>query len=93
MVGLGEIEEEVITTLIDLKNAGCDIVTIGQYLQPTKRAIPVVRYVHPDEFKKYELKGYEIGIKYMFCGPLVRSSYMADRLSLRGTLATKQSPG
>lgn len=80
MVGLGETEEEVIRTLMDLKNAGCDIVTIGQYLRPTKGSLPVKEYVHPDIFKKYELMGAKIGIKHMFCGPFVRSSYMAERV-------------
>lgn len=80
MVGLGETEEEVAATLKDLKDAGCDIVTIGQYLRPTKGSLPVKEYVHPDIFKKYELMGAKIGIKHMFCGPFVRSSYMAERV-------------
>lgn len=80
MVGLGETEEEVVATLKDLKDAGCDIVTIGQYLQPTKGSLPVVEFIHPDRFKRYESLGSEIGIRYMFCGPFVRSSYMAERV-------------
>jgi len=79
MVGLGETEDEVAATLHDLKKAGCDIVTIGQYLQPTKESLPVKEYIHPDRFKKYQLIGEELGIKHMFCGPFVRSSYMAER--------------
>ena len=79
MVGLGEKEEDVIQTIKELKDAGCDIVTIGQYLRPALKALPVAEYAHPDQFKKYELIGTQIGIKHMFCGPLVRSSYMAER--------------
>lgn len=79
MVGLGETAGEVEATLIDLRTAGCDIVTIGQYLAPSKRALPVVEYVVPETFREYEEKGLKHGIKYMFCGPFVRSSYLADQ--------------
>ena len=78
MVGLGESEEEVVATLRDLKDVGCDIVTIGQYLRPSKAPIAVAEHIHPDQFKKYQLIGEEIGIKHMFCGPFVRSSYRAE---------------
>jgi len=80
MVGLGENEDQVFQTLKDLKNAGCDIVTIGQYLQPNRRKLIVKAFVHPDQFKKYEAYGYSIGIKHMYCGPFVRSSYNAGDL-------------
>jgi len=80
MVGLGESEEEVTATLRNLKEAGCDIITIGQYLRPSKGAIPVAEYIYPDQFKKYQLIGEEIGIKHMFCDPFVRSSYMAHEI-------------
>jgi lipoic acid synthetase len=78
MLGLGERTEEVIELLKDLKSVGCNIVTIGQYLRPTLRQVPVARYVHPDEFKKIEEMAYEIGFDYVASGPLVRSSYRAE---------------
>jgi lipoic acid synthetase len=79
MLGLGETKEEVVQTLKDLYSAGCDVVTIGQYLQPTKRHLPVQRFVHPDEFAEYRLIGYELGLDYVESGPLVRSSYHSER--------------
>lgn len=80
MLGLGERIEEVIETLKDLKNAGCDIVTIGQYLQPTKDHIPVSRYYHPLEFESLKKYGEKIiGIPHIESGPLVRSSYHAEK--------------
>jgi lipoic acid synthetase len=79
MVGLGETEEEVYQTLRDLKEAGCDIVTIGQYLQPNRQKLLVKAFIHPDQFKKYEHFGYSIGLSYMYCGPFVRSSYHAHQ--------------
>jgi len=82
MVGLGELEDEVETTLRDLKEAGCDIVTIGQYLRPSKNAIPVCEYINPKVFRKYEKLGLKLGFKSLFAGPFVRSSYMADKVLL-----------
>jgi lipoyl synthase len=79
MLGLGEQKEEVLQTLQDLKNAGCDVVTMGQYLQPTKKHLPVQRFVHPDEFAEYREAGYEMGLDYVESGPLVRSSYHSER--------------
>jgi len=79
MLGLGETKEEVVQTLKDLYSAGCDVVTIGQYLQPTKRHLPVQRFVHPDEFAEYRQIGYELGLDYVESGPLVRSSYHSER--------------
>lgn len=79
MLGLGEAKEEVVQTLHDLKDAGCDVVTIGQYLQPSKKHLPVHRFVHPDEFKEYREIGYSIGLDYVESGPLVRSSYHSER--------------
>ena len=84
MLGLGEEKEEVVQTLNDLKAAGCDVVTIGQYLQPTKRHLPVMRFVHPDEFKNYREIGYELGLDYVESGPLVRSSYHSERHLIAG---------
>lgn len=78
MLGLGETEEQVQQALVDLKNAGCDIVTMGQYLQPNRQKLLVKAFVTPEQFKKYELLGYTLGIKHMYCGPFVRSSYNAN---------------
>ncbi|MFA0741445.1 MAG: hypothetical protein DFNUSKGM_001556 [Candidatus Fervidibacter sacchari] len=78
MVGLGETVEEVVQVLKDLRSIGCDIVTIGQYIRPTARHLPVARYVTPEEFAELERIGYELGFKYVFAGPFVRSSYLAD---------------
>jgi len=80
MVGLGERDAEVERLLSDLARAGCDIVTIGQYLAPSRDAAAVVQYVRPEKFREYEGIGLKHGIKYMFCGPLVRSSYLADKV-------------
>ncbi|MEI8365686.1 MAG: lipoyl synthase [Parachlamydiaceae bacterium] len=78
MVGLGESRKEVEETVHDLARAGCDVVTIGQYLQPNQRKLLVKAFVHPDEFKHYEEFGHSIGISHMYCGPFVRSSYNAN---------------
>lgn len=80
MVGLGETKEEVKEVLRDLKSAGCDAVTIGQYLRPTRNNLEVKEYVHPDVFKEYEGFGKEIGLKYVYSGPFVRSSYNAESM-------------
>jgi lipoic acid synthetase len=77
MVGLGETEDEVLELLRDLREAGCDFLTIGQYLQPRKDRIPVVRYVPPDEFDKYKRIGEEMGFRAVASGPFVRSSFHA----------------
>lgn len=78
IVGLGESKEEVIETLKDLRKVDCDIVTIGQYLQPTLSHWEIDRYVEPAEFKEYEKIGYDLGFKKVIAGPLVRSSYKAE---------------
>jgi lipoic acid synthetase len=78
MLGLGETEEEVLALMRDARGAGCDILTIGQYLQPTKQHLPVVEFVHPDRFKTVEGAGYALGFKSVYSGPLVRSSYHAE---------------
>jgi lipoic acid synthetase len=83
IVGMGEISEEVLGALADLRAVGVDIVTIGQYLRPTARHRPVHRYVHPDEFARYKAYGEGIGIPHVESGPLVRSSYHAKD-SLQG---------
>lgn len=77
MVGLGETTEQVKETLRDLSQVGCDIVTMGQYLQPNRNKLLVKEFVTPEQFKHYEDYGYEIGFKHMYCGPFVRSSYNA----------------
>lgn len=77
MVGLGEEKEEVHETLQDLKEAGVDIVTMGQYLQPSRGKLLVKSFVTPEQFEEYRLYGLSIGIPYMYCGPFVRSSYNA----------------
>jgi lipoyl synthase len=79
MLGLGEAKEEVIQTITDLRDNGCDVITIGQYLQPTKKHLPVHRFVHPDEFAEYKEIGYNMGLDYVESGPLVRSSYHSER--------------
>ena len=79
MVGIGERQEEVIAVMEDLRKVECDILTIGQYLQPTKEHLPVDRFVHPDEFLHYKTAGLAMGFRYVESGPLVRSSYHAAK--------------
>ena len=79
MLGLGEQKNEVIQTMKDLFNSGVKILTLGQYLRPTKNHLPVKNYIHPDEFKEYSDIGRKIGIEEVVAGPLIRSSYRADR--------------
>lgn len=78
MVGLGETVEEVHGLLADLRAAEVEVATIGQYLQPTRRSLPVAAYIEPHQFESYRLYGLSLGFKAVFSGPLVRSSYMAD---------------
>jgi lipoic acid synthetase len=79
MLGLGETKEEVIQTMKDLVAVGTDVLTLGQYLQPTKKHLPVQRFVHPDEFAELREIGYTIGLDYVESGPLVRSSYHSEK--------------
>lgn len=79
MLGLGETREEVIQAMKDLQENGCQVVTLGQYLQPTKKHLSVVRFVHPDEFAQYKEIGYSLGLDYVESGPLVRSSYHSEK--------------
>jgi lipoic acid synthetase len=81
MLGLGETESEVLGLFRDARAAGCDILTVGQYLAPTKQHLPVVEYVHPDRFRALEDAAYAIGFKAVFSGPLVRSSYHAESVA------------
>ena len=77
MVGLGEERHELIATFADLLAAGCEILTIGQYLRPTSEHAPMVRYYHPDEFRDLKATALEMGFVHVESGPLVRSSYHA----------------
>jgi lipoyl synthase len=79
MLGLGESEEEILQSMEDLLRNGVHILTLGQYLQPTKEHLPVAEFVHPDRFKKYKEMGLQMGFRYVESGPLVRSSYHAER--------------
>lgn len=79
MVGLGETESEVLEVFRDLREAGCNILTVGQYLAPSKQHHPVVEYIHPDIFEKYKEEALKMGFKYVASAPLVRSSYLADK--------------
>lgn len=79
MVGIGEAEDEVVELMQELQKTGCRLFTIGQYLRPTMNNIPVDRYVTPEEFERYKTAGMEIGFDHIESGPLVRSSYMAER--------------
>lgn len=94
MLGLGETRQEVLQTLRDLRSIGVDAVTIGQYLRPTMHHLPVVSFIHPDEFKEYEQIGEDMGFAFVASGPFIRSSYnaiafsekvMAERLARVGT--------
>ncbi len=79
MLGLGEKEHEVIRTMGDLRNVGLDILTMGQYLQPSKKHLPVKEFITPEQFKKYEVIGLEMGFRHVESGALVRSSYKAQK--------------
>lgn len=79
MLGCGESEDEVIRLMNDLRNHSCDVLTLGQYLQPTKMHLNVVEFVHPEQFKKYETLGLEMGFRFVESGPMVRSSYHAEK--------------
>lgn len=79
MVGLGEDNEQILEVMRDLREHGATMLTIGQYLQPSPHHLPVKRYVHPDEFTMFRDEAYEMGFEHAACGPLVRSSYHADK--------------
>lgn len=82
MVGLGETDEEILQVMRDLRTHGVEMLTIGQYLQPTKGHLPVLRYVPPEQFKAFEREARQLGFRHAACGPLVRSSYHADQQAL-----------
>jgi lipoic acid synthetase len=79
MLGLGEKEEEVLTTMEDLRKADVDVITLGQYLQPSKKHLPVKEFIVPEQFKKYEEVGLKMGFRHVESGALVRSSYKAHK--------------
>jgi lipoic acid synthetase len=89
MVGLGEASREVDGLLRDLRASDVDVATIGQYLQPTRRNLPVAEYISPDQFDAYRDYGLSIGFKMVFSGPLVRSSYMADLVNEEASRAAR----
>jgi lipoic acid synthetase len=78
MLGLGETVDEIRTVMADLVAIDCDILTLGQYLQPTEKHLPIARFVHPDEFAQLKREGEEMGLSHVESGPLVRSSYHAE---------------
>lgn len=84
MLGIGEEKHEVIESMKHLVDVGCDVLTLGQYLQPTKKHLPVQRFVHPDEFAELKNIGYELGFDYVESGPLVRSSYHSEKHIVQG---------
>ena len=79
MLGLGETDDEIIEVMRDLRTHDVDMLTLGQYLQPSKHHLPVARFVHPDRFKWFEEQANKMGFTHAACGPMVRSSYHADR--------------
>jgi len=87
MVGLGESNDEILAVMRDLRDHGVDMLTIGQYLQPSKHHLPVTRYVHPDEFAMFEREAQAMGFSHAACGPMVRSSYHADRQAAEAGVA------
>jgi len=86
MLGLGETEAEILQTMADLREHGVDILTLGQYLRPTPNHLPVAEWVHPDQFAAYRERGLELGFVEVASGPLVRSSYRADRILEKNNL-------
>ena len=79
MVGLGETDEEILTSMQDMRDHGIDMLTLGQYLAPSNHHLQVKRYVHPDTFKMFEERAYAMGFSHAAVGPMVRSSYHADQ--------------
>ena len=92
ILGLGETREEISQALVDLHSAGCDLITITQYLRPTNRHHPVMRWVKPEEFVELASEATEVGFLGVMSGPLVRSSYRAGRL-YRAAMAAKVNHG
>jgi lipoic acid synthetase len=82
MLGLGETEEELLQAMRDLRSSNCDILTLGQYLQPTLKHLPVIEFVTPAKFAEYKIAAEEMGFVHVASGPMVRSSYHADEFTL-----------
>jgi len=93
MLGLGEWREEVIEVMADLRQAACDLLTIGQYLQPSLEHHRLVRYVRPEEFEEYQIVGKKLGFVSVMSGPLVRSSFHAAEMYISATRTSKRKPG
>jgi lipoic acid synthetase len=93
LVGLGETDDELLATLADLREAGCEMLALGQYLQPTKRHAEVVAYREPGWFDEMAERAHELGFEHVASGPLVRSSYKASELFVRGTLGAAAGTG
>jgi lipoic acid synthetase len=91
MLGLGETDTEVEQTLRDLRGVGCDVVTFGQYLQPTKRHLPVIEYVTPEKFKHWQSVAEGMGFLYVASGPLVRSSYKAGEFFMKSLIERERA--
>jgi lipoic acid synthetase len=81
MLGLGEMEAEVLTAMADLRDVNCDILTLGQYLQPTLKHLPVIEFVSPEKFAEYKVRAGKMGFVHVASGPMVRSSYHADEFN------------
>jgi lipoic acid synthetase len=92
MVGLGETEEEILQVLRELRDVGCEIVTIGQYLQPSRKHLSVREYIHPDRFEDYKREALQMGFWYVASAPLVRSSFHAEEAFREAIEKTKKSP-
>lgn len=93
MLGLGETREEVLTAMADLRNVDCDILTLGQYLQPTREHLPVQEFIAPEQFLEYARMARQMGFVHAACGPLVRSSYHAEDFSQKQSEQTSGSAG
>ena len=91
MLGLGETDEEVEQTMKDLREVGVDCLTLGQYMQPTKRHLKVVEYVTPEKFGQWEARGNDLGFLYTASGPLVRSSYKAGEFFIKNIVDKRKS--
>ncbi len=86
MLGLGETDEEILTTMKDLRAIGCDVITFGQYLQPSRRHLKVLEFISPEKFKQWEQEALRMGFLYCASGPLVRSSYKAGEFFIKGVI-------
>lgn len=93
MLGLGETDDEIDQTMRDLRDIGVDVLTLGQYMQPTKRHLKVIEYVTPEKFKTWENIGNQLGFLYTASGPLIRSSYKAGEYFLTNILKQKNKIG